>query len=700
MASNEESTQQPNQLAQPQRCRGCAWCEEHKGFSFHYYGSTYTSEEACYALHKVLNSAVSSPNGVIEREIWHDAVRKGLPEHILLSSAISCRRRHEENMQKQRHQLFLRQQQQGSSLGGALFSAFSIRLLKHIASYLDKPSQALFAVSVGNFDMSSISAMSTATNRNSGNKRNSDGSLRAENTTICLADIPVEPLAHVASFLSAPSQAIFGLAVAATEDKILNMNSFAIVGDQWDSLDFGAIEKELAERLTDDDIKAVLWCIDAGNKVKRLSLAHCVNITGSCLEPLWGSQIIEQIDLSLVGRHEVPVLIETWHPPRKDEYLVLPFVPPISCENVLPILDSIIVSEQCSLQHLQFPKAWRTNYPSEMKSDWTWWSRWDYDTTYKPDPTFVHFLMRYNQMLMNRGISCVKCSRNLPSSGYQLVGSSVSDVNSCYTFGNQNHTCSQCMKHYCYRCGIQDSNEDFSNRRDGIGAFHLERCNVCEREQCVECSGMYKCEECLSSKCYCMNCRESTECSLCSDRICSDCKISQCKSCKTGVCLMCSSNCVGCDSRVCEDCDEIQECSNENCLQNYCNDCASDPSSTCQKCKRIFCADNRCSAHCVTCNQMFCRDCVTFRMCDFDGCYGDHCVDCPNEPFVECARTCAECNKEPCGFCGDPNQRNFYSRCDVCYRASCRTSCSTWQTEKKKLMDDQQNESRKDPGKA
>eukprot|EP00985_Skeletonema_marinoi_P028040 scaffold23822_cov143-Skeletonema_marinoi.AAC.6 len=273
-----------------------------------------------------------------------------------------------------------------------------------------------------------------------------------------------------------------------------------------DSLDFTEIEKELAARLTDDDIKAVLWCIDAANKVKRLSLAHCVNITGSCLEQLRGSQIIEQIDLSLVGRHEDPVLIEPWHPPRKDESLVLPFVPPISCENVLPILDSIIVSEQCSLQHLQFPKAWRTNYPSEKDSNWSSWSRWNYDTSFKPDPTFVRFLMRYNQMLMNRGISCVKCSHNLHSSGYQLVGSSVSDRKSFYTFGNQNHTCSQCMKHYCYRCGIQDSNEEFRNRRDGIGDFHLERCNVCEREQCVECSGI--------------------------NRECNDCDLSRCESCK------------------------------------------------------------------------------------------------------------------------------------------------------------------------
>jgi hypothetical protein len=96
------------------------------------------------------------------------------------------------------------------------------------------------------------------------------------------------------SFLSSPSQALFGLAIAAVNDKTLNKESFAIVGDHWDTLDFGEIEKDLAARLTDDDIKAVLWCIDAGNRVKKLSLAHCVNITGAGLEPLRGSTIIEQ----------------------------------------------------------------------------------------------------------------------------------------------------------------------------------------------------------------------------------------------------------------------------------------------------------------------------------------------------------------------------------------------------------------------
>jgi len=58
----------------------------------------------------------------------------------------------------------------------------------------------------------------------------------------------------------------------------------------------------------------------------------------------------------------------------------------------------------------------------EIDSDWSW----NYGTSFKPDPTSLRFLMRYNLVLTNRGmISCFKCSRNLPSSGYQLVDSSV-----------------------------------------------------------------------------------------------------------------------------------------------------------------------------------------------------------------------------------------------------------------------------------
>lgn len=114
--------------------------------------------------------------------------------------------------------------------------------------------------------------------------------------------------------------------------------------DRSDILDFGKIGREHVVQLTDDGMNAILLCIDAVNNVRKLRLANCINITGAGLEPLRGSAIIEQIDLSLVGKHQSPVLNPE---------------PPISCEFVLPILHSILGSGGCSLKHLQFPIKWR-----------------------------------------------------------------------------------------------------------------------------------------------------------------------------------------------------------------------------------------------------------------------------------------------------------------------------------------------------
>ncbi len=73
-------------------------------------------------------------------------------------------------------------------------------------------------------------------------------------------------LAHAANFLAAPSKALF--AVALDEDSVVTSNndrSSAIVGNQWDILDFRDIEEELSAKLSDDDIERVLICIDAIN---------------------------------------------------------------------------------------------------------------------------------------------------------------------------------------------------------------------------------------------------------------------------------------------------------------------------------------------------------------------------------------------------------------------------------------------------
>ena len=53
---------------------------------------------------------------------------------------------------------------------------------------------------------------------------------------------------------------------------------------------FGEVENELAVKLSDEDIERVLYCIDVANKLNKLRLTNCVNITGAGLEPRFGAR--------------------------------------------------------------------------------------------------------------------------------------------------------------------------------------------------------------------------------------------------------------------------------------------------------------------------------------------------------------------------------------------------------------------------
>ena len=76
----------------------------------------------------------------------------------------------------------------------------------------------------------------------------------------------------------------------------------------WETLDFADIEKSLAEKLNDDDMCSILTAIGASANTKCLKITGCVNILGGGLSPLRGSTVLEQIDLSCVGQYEKPDL--------------------------------------------------------------------------------------------------------------------------------------------------------------------------------------------------------------------------------------------------------------------------------------------------------------------------------------------------------------------------------------------------------
>ncbi|KAL7456140.1 hypothetical protein ACHAWC_007661 [Mediolabrus comicus] len=96
-----------------------------------------------------------------------------------------------------------------------------------------------------------------------------------QDVAICPTDLPIGILEHAASFLSAPSRALFAVALANDKNNPQSESqSSSIAGTDWDTLDFGEIEEELAAKLTDDDISDVLKHISAVQTVKRLKLTN------------------------------------------------------------------------------------------------------------------------------------------------------------------------------------------------------------------------------------------------------------------------------------------------------------------------------------------------------------------------------------------------------------------------------------------
>ena len=346
-----------------------------------------------------------------------------------------------------------------------------------------------------------------------------------------ISDLPIGALSHVSSYLALPSRALLAVALNYRDTD----GSTAIVGEHRDVLDFGDTERVLAAKLTDDDVKGVLLSIDAVNNLKILRLTNLLNITGIGLEPLQGSITIEKIDLSLVGDNQSPDISP---------------VPPISCNEVLPILNGIIdMGGACSLKLLTFPKKWRKERNTEFRA----------------------FLDQYNEFLRSREVTCLKCEEN-------MGGATVSTNTLVLDYGTQDVTCYDCMKHYCHECVEEEDGEEIYCMSD--------LCNICIKRYCLHC---YRVRECTSCAWFCVDCMDMKPCAQCEEIVCLNC-ISK-RSCRS----QCCEGKIWCDHCVQYE-DALVAC--ENCDAEYCNNCdESNPNvqliSYCGGCDRNFCRECR-----------------------------------------------------------------------------------------------------------
>eukprot|EP00984_Skeletonema_dohrnii_P020804 scaffold10223_cov96-Skeletonema_dohrnii-CCMP3373.AAC.12 len=339
----------------------------------------------------------------------------------------------------------------------------------------------------------------------------------------------------------------------------------------WTCLDFGDIEKELAAKLSDDDIKEILLSINAAERLIRLRLTNCTNITGAGLAPLRGSSKLGQIDLSLTAKHQSPIL----HPE-----------PALSREHVLPILDAIIQNGGAKLRYLQLPHAWRENRST--------------------DSEFHAAIVRYKEFANSRGdFCCHKCSIHIRYDDYD-------DVRCDDEYAAEVNTCYDCLKSYCYR-------------HEGVS-----KCRACEKCFCKSCSkvGFYYCCENWSLL---RACKAVHHCEDCGP-FCDDCKIT-CENCNRISCrnhfefgeeACMGYNCGVCRRTLCVDCVPMRECDYFECEKKTCAECADaekggvDVVHSCID----YCDATLCNSHRLyECQQghIECEECVRFLYESFKG---------------------------------------------------------------------------------
>jgi len=369
---------------------------------------------------------------------------------------------------------------------------------------------------------------------------------RTDNETSHISDLPNGFLANVSEYLSNPSKAMFAIALSAPSSS-WNVNSIpsnvskAIVSSQqWDVLDFEEVNTELANKLTDDDISAILTCINAQDVLKRLKLCGCINIEGQGLNPLQGSSILEQIDISILGKHE-----------NRDNNDVKS---KISVEAIAPILDSIISANGCSLKYIQFPPKF--GMLSARKA-------------------LVQFQRKYNAMFRTRS-RCSHCNVSISE-----------DRLDNFNYLSHSFTCYECLKPFC-----------INSYRNGPH-LNLNFCGSCGKDFCQDCVPMVECSHSACSITYC--CKDMKACDGCGNATCEDC-LHTCRGCNRTRCEDCVPyrQCQGdnCDDKAhCEDCYNGKEYS-----VKYCDSCMGSDCLECKlekvkaDCKQIALGNSICDS--------------------------------------------------------------------------------------------------------
>ena len=224
-----------------------------------------------------------------------------------------------------------------------------------------------------------------------------------------VGSLPDHLLVEVASFLRKESRALWAVSMGAPSCHWSAARAPTPAGrkvltllredwrDEWAVFDFGDFLRPQSSNgffhsntiggLSDDDLQAVLICIDGARSVKSLYLTGCTRLTGRGISPLRESTILERVDISLV-------MTRDYRPEDKRSC-------GLELDQVLPVLDTILANKGNRLRHIQLPKKWRN----------------------EKDGSLNRFMSRYNCALGLTTEKCCQCEEEARKS--RLLSSRV-----------------------------------------------------------------------------------------------------------------------------------------------------------------------------------------------------------------------------------------------------------------------------------
>ena len=266
-----------------------------------------------------------------------------------------------------------------------------------------------------------------------------------------------EQLTVVASYLPSTSAAFFAVALSSPSSSgELSEASKSILSNQdksWEELDFTNMVK-----LSDEDLRGVLVCTDAKNKLKTLRLEGCSQIVGHGLEPLRESTVLERLDLPRFGNG-------------------------LSIDIIIPLIVSMR-SRYLHEENYYYPCLWKLLQNLRFPEEWA-------SRDARNDQAFREELERINQFVPeeHRGAICFQCYRFCDDHDNLIAQCNNCGMTLCEGSCCNFKCCDGCQSCYCSTCAQLDNVDAAAH----CGEQHCgDFCSACANTDCMSCVELHQ----------------------------------------------------------------------------------------------------------------------------------------------------------------------------------------------------------------